>query len=102
MTIGRLTVTKLSVSFERSSGCNITIKQAGTGVVLSDTIFNGHVVGSPFSFIGRVPVTSGSFSVPIGKETRDYVLSLKARTWLPFNPTSIEWVGQFFSNTQRL
>ena len=64
--------------------------------------FNGYVFGSVDALLGRVPITQGKTTVPVGKETTEYTALLKARTWLPLNITSIEWVGQSFNNTQRL
>jgi hypothetical protein len=118
---GRLTITKLMVSFNRSSGFDtyITANQVTSIVANSLTSvvstilesvtpptnnvnFNGYVFGSVDALLGRVPVTQGKTTVPIGKETTEYTAVVKARTWLPLNVTSIEWVGQFFNNTQRL
>lgn len=118
---GRLTVTKLTITFNQSSGFDTdvtaneitTVRSNNVTSVVSTVLenvspitnsinFNGYVFGSPAALLGRVPVTQGSTSVPIGKETTEYTSVIKARTWLPLNITAIEWVGQFFNNTQRL
>jgi len=95
---GRLTVTKLNVAFKDSSGFKYSVETKGGTESYS---FNGLVVGDD-PLIGRVPVSTGAYSVPIGKETREYSLKFSAHTWLPFTVTNLEWVGQFFNNTQRL
>lgn len=118
---GRLTVTKLVVAFNKSAGFDTDITANQVTTVVSNSVtsvvstvlesvtpatnsieFNGYVFGSPEALLGRVPVTAGKTTVPIGKETTEYTAVVKARTWLPLNVTSIEWVGQFFNNTQRL
>jgi hypothetical protein len=47
-------------------------------------------------------VTNLVQSQPIALETRDYKLTLRARTWLPLTITTLEWVGQWFNRTQRV
>jgi len=114
-------VTKLTVTFNQSSGFDTdvtaneitTVRSSNVTSVVNTVLesvspitnsinFNGYVFGDPSALLGRVPVTKGSTSVPIGKETTEYTAVVKARTWLPLNITAIEWVGQFFNNTQRL
>lgn len=118
---GRLTITRLMVTYNQTAGfdTDITANEVtrvatnnltsvvstvleSVGARTNEITFNGYVFGSPSAMLGRVPVSAGQTSVPIGKETTEYTAVLKARTWLPFNITSIEWVGQFFNNTQRL
>jgi hypothetical protein len=96
---GRLTVTKLVVSYKQTAGFNTTVTAKGEATF---TTFNGYSFGAPVVNLGRVPISEGSTSVSLGLETREYTAKLEARTWLPFNITYIEWVGQFFNNTQRL
>jgi hypothetical protein len=43
-----------------------------------------------------------TFRVPIGRETREYRLTLGTYLWTPMNPTTVEWNGQFFNRTRRL
>lgn len=96
---GRLTITKLVISYKASSGFDThTTSNGGDDY----NLFNGYVLGSPLSFLGRMPVSSGSTSVTIGKETTEYVTVIKARSWAPLTVTGIEWVGQSFNNPQRL
>jgi len=100
VTTGRLTVTRLSVSFTNSSGFVVTVQCKDSVPVVID--FNGLLLGSPSAILGRVPVDTGQTTVPVGKETRDYSSMFRAKTWLPLTITSMEWVGQFFNNSQRL
>jgi hypothetical protein len=121
ITTGRFTITKMLLTFTKSSGFEgeSTSKQVSvvtqhdiTNVVSSisetltptsdDSIFNGFVFGDPNAEIGRVPVTDGQQSIPIGRETREYDLVIRARTWLPLTVTALEYVGQFFNRSRRL
>lgn len=121
ITTGRLTVTKMLLTFTKSSGftAEATSKQVSvvsqhdiTNVVTSiaetltptsnDTIFNGFVFGDPNAEIGKVPVTDGQQSIPIGRETREFDLVIRARSWVPLTVTALEWVGQFFNRSRRL
>ena len=121
ITTGRLTVTKMLLTFTKSSGfdAEATSKQVTvvsqhdiTSVVTSiaetltptsnDTIFNGFVFGDPNAEIGKVPITDGQQSVSIGRETREFDLVIRARSWVPLTVTALEWVGQFFNRSRRL
>lgn len=118
---GRLTVTKLGLAYDDSSGFIAEVTSNGVVEVTTDTVdlvvtevldaltpsvdtatFNGFVAGDPSALVGRVPITTGIKSVPVAKETRDYVILIKARKWLPLTVTSLDWVGQFFNRTQRV
>jgi hypothetical protein len=69
----------------------------------TDTLeYNARIVGSPDNIVGREVVTSYTQKVSIALETRDYTLTLRGRTWLPFTITALEWTGQWFNRTQRL
>lgn len=95
---GRLTITNMLVAFKNTSGFNYTITANSVSIGYS---YNGRVLGDTTNIIGVEPVTSGSKMIAIGRETGGYLLELKARKWMPFNLTSLEWTGQFFNRTQR-
>jgi hypothetical protein len=98
ITSGRLVVTTILASTEDTSGFTTVIDtKAGS----TSTDYNGRVLGDPENEIGREPVSDGLQSIPIGKESREFVLSIVPRTWMPFTLTTLEWVGQFFNRTQR-
>ncbi len=99
ITGGRLTVTSVQATLEESSGFVTSIEtDAGT----DERTYSGRVMGDVDNLIGREPITSGQWTVPIGKETREYELTLSARTWMPFTLTALEWVGQYFNRTRRV
>jgi hypothetical protein len=98
ITSGRLTITNVLATYKDTSGF---ITEVTSNKVTTSAIFSGRVFGDDNNIIGREPVTGGQQSVPIGKETREYTLTLRARQWFPFTLTALEWVGQFFNRTQR-
>jgi len=97
---GRLTVSSLKVSYSNSSGFDSVLSVSGVDDTVSS--FAGYSVGGLSSLVSRAPVVDGSHLLVIGRETRDYKITIKARTWLPFTVSSVEWVGQSFNNPQRL
>jgi hypothetical protein len=95
---GRTVVTKVSVNTKGSSGVAWSLTSGG---VTSDKEFNGRRLGDMLNSIGKVPVSSSVVGVPVGRETRAYTLTLKARKWFPLNIIGIEWTGQSFNRTPR-
>lgn len=49
--------------------------------------------------VGRVPVGDFIQNVSVGKEVKDYTMTLKSRTWLPLSIKAISWTGQLFNRT---
>jgi len=96
---GRLTITKKVLAFKESSGFNWTVSYRNA--VVSDAEFSGRILGDPTNAIGREPIATGQFSIPIGRESRQYQLTVFARKWLPLTVTGLEWVGQWFNRVQR-
>lgn len=100
ITSGTLTVTKITVSLADSSGFHADVTSVGRET--TETFeYNARIVGSPDDIAGRETITDIIQSQPIALETRDYTLTLRGRTWLPFTITTLEWVGQWFNRTQR-
>lgn len=95
---GRLTITKLLVAFKQSIGLKWELRARA---VPSSAEFNGRVLGDPNNIVGVEPISTGQYSLPVGIETRQYEVDIKARRWYPFTITAIEWVGQFFNRVQR-
>lgn len=94
---GRLTVSKLLSAYKESSGLAWSIAHNNT---TTDNVFNGRIIGGT-NILGVEPITTGQQSIPVGRETRDYSLTISSRKWCPLNITAIEWSGQFFNRTQR-
>lgn len=95
---GRLTITKLLLSFRNSTGFGWSIRVGNTTTTGE---FNGRILGYSNNAVGIEPVSTGQKSIPIGKETRDYTLTVSARRWYPLTVTAIDWIGQLFNRIQR-
>lgn len=96
---GRLTITKMIVAFKQSVGFGWSLTRGYLSPTEGE--FNGRILGDPLNVIGIEPIATGQKSIPIGIETRQYTLTLRARRWYPFTVTALEWVGQFFNRVQR-
>lgn len=98
ITTGRLTVGRVDVSYRDTVGLRgIIHTRTGDKQVLN---FNGKLLGTQSStFEYRL----GTSSIPcfIGRESREYTLTLKAQDWKPFTLTAVEWTGQYFYNARR-
>lgn len=97
---GRLTITAKRLRLSKSSGFKAEVFDTD-GNLVDEVSFNGRTMGEVGNLIGIEHVSTQDYTVPIGRETRDYALRLSARSWLPFTVTSMEWRGQFFNRTQR-
>lgn len=96
---GRLTVGKKILAFKDSIG--FVSKLVYRDQVTTEVEFNGRILGDPNNVIGIEPISTGQYNIPIGRETRQYDLTISARRWYPLTVTAIEWVGQFFNRVQR-
>lgn len=100
---GLFTVTRAVPSFQNSAGFVSTItEQQSTGPKTFTKTVNARVIGDPANYVGRQIVTDYEESIPIGRETRKFDLTIAAQTWLPFTLTALEQVGQFFHRPQRM
>lgn len=95
---GRLTIGRVDVSFRDTAGFYGSIRtRMGDRQVIN---FNGRTLGTVSSTVDN-PLTTASQGMFIGKESREYVLTIKARDWKPMVLTSVEWTGQYFTDTNR-
>ena len=111
---GRLTVARLDVHYKDAGGFTANVKSRygiaeqynGFDWSATDTAygtvtalrFNGRVLGQAANMVGVVPVTSGSTSVFVGRESKDYVCKISSRGWMPLSITRVTWTGQWFLN----
>lgn len=111
---GRLTVNKLDVYYKDAGGFEATVTSR-YGITeqynnfdwtVTDTAygkvtalrFNGRLLGQAANMVGVIPITTGNTPVFIGRESKDYVCKIGARSWMPLSITRITWTGQFFMN----
>lgn len=96
---GRLTIGKFIVAFKESTGFTWTIDYRDA--VTSSVTFNGRILGDPDNLVGIEPISTGQHSLPVGREARQFDLTISARRWFPFTVTALEWSGQFFNRVNR-
>ena len=111
---GRLTVNKLDVYYKDAGGFEATVTSR-YGITqqynnfdwsVTDTAygkvtalrFNGRVLGQEANMVGVIPITTGSTPVFVGRESKDYVCTIRSRGWMPLSITRITWTGQWFMN----
>lgn len=97
ITTGELTIGSMGLVVKNSSGVTYTVSDQNT---TESYTLNGRVLGT--TVVGRVPITTGKYTIPIFKGSTQYTLVLAANTWLPLTISSIDWVGQFFNRTARM
>ena len=96
---GRLTISKLVMAFKDSTGFSWQLTYRDE--VATSVTFNGRILGAPDNIVGIEPIATGQHNIPVGRETRQYDLTISARRWYPLTVTALEWSGQFFNRVQR-
>ena len=111
---GRLTVNRLDVYYKDAGGFEATVTSR-YGITqqynsfdwsVTDTAygkvtalrFNGRVLGQAANMVGVIPITTGSTTVFVGRESKDYVCKISSRGWMPLSITRVTWTGQWFLN----
>ena len=95
---GRLVVGRLLVKLKRTAAMVADLVHGQTTLT---KVFNGRILGSLVNQVGKVAVTDADHSVGVGRESREYTLTLKSKLWYPLTITGIEWLGQSFNRTPR-
>lgn len=111
---GRLTVNKLDVYYKNAGGFEATVTSrygitqqynnfdwSVTNTAYGKVTalrFNGRLLGVNPNMVGVIPITTGNTPVFIGREAKDYVCKISARSWMPLSITRITWTGQWFMN----
>ncbi|QYW02336.1 tail knob protein [Burkholderia phage Paku] len=98
---GRLVINKYTVSFTDSSGCvvNMIDKAGNERHIVS---YAGRQVGHSNNLVGRVPISTTNFPVPVGRSNIEHKVKFMAKVGLPMTISAIEWVGQFFTSGRRV
>lgn len=99
-TRGRMTVTSVDVAVKDTGGL-VGVVKSRKGYVPS-RILDGRVLGSSLNAAGKQPLLDKTLRVSIGYETRDYILYVEAKDWLPLTITSVSWTGQLFNRVRRV
>lgn len=117
ITDGRLTVNRLTVHYKTSGG--FTAKTTTRYGIVPTVVpfnwasevtpygvktslkFNGRILGVTDNLIGVQPVSTGRLPVFVGRDSREYSMTLGANSWMPLTITSVQWEGQWFYNVRR-
>lgn len=93
---GRCTVSKLVLAVQDCGGLVSDVTDQ------EPYVFNGRIVGTPGNLVGRAPRSTGTISLPVGRERLEYTQTITSRDWQPMAITSVNWVGQLFNRSPRL
>jgi hypothetical protein len=52
--------------------------------------------------LDAIPYENAKLVVPIGRESREYRLTISPYRWAPLTIANIEWTGQYFNNARRI
>lgn len=96
---GRLTVNHVSVAVKNSGKFRYSVLVDDFPTAEQEVTIRK--VGVATNLVGRQPVVTGTVPVFVGRNARDYRLQLSSVDWQPLTFTTIEWTGQWFSNTPR-
>ncbi len=96
---GRLTVSKLDIYYKDSGGLTADVTTTfATTQTRRALDFTGRLTGYATNAVGTLPVTTGSVSVFIGRESKEYTCLISSRNWMPMSITRVTWTGQWFMN----
>ncbi|NUX98782.1 phage nozzle protein [Paraburkholderia youngii] len=98
---GRLVVNKYTASFTDSSGCVVNMVD-NSGNERHIVSYAGRQVGHSNNVVGRVPISTTNFPVPVGRANIEHKIKFIAKVGLPMTISAIEWVGQFFTSGRRV
>lgn len=81
-----------------SGGCDDDGAEAFTsGIISMSDVCQGTGV-----ITDAAPYETATLTVPVGREARDYRLTVGTYLWAPLTITTVEWVGQYFNRTRRV
>lgn len=91
---GRLVISNVKVETANTVAIGQTISGYSTSYLAR---YTGNSEGFG-ALVSKYTPTDRTVTVFIGRETREYNLTLSSITWLPLTITNIEWNGQLWSN----
>jgi hypothetical protein len=98
---GRLVINKYAVSLTETAGCRVTLTDV-TGADKQIGDFNGRLVSRSNNLVGRVPVSTTVYSVPVGRANTEHRITFHSKPVLPMTISAIEWIGQLFTSGRRV
>ena len=88
------------VACGETAGFEWTVESSGaedeTGVVTS------RIVGDPLNLLGRINPVDFQRTLTVGRENKQYGLTISSINWLPLTVNGLDWEGQLFNRTRRI
>jgi hypothetical protein len=97
VTTGVITVSVVGVVVKDSSGLEYTVTSSRGEETYA---LNGRVLGD--TLVGRVPITTGAYTLNVYSDATKYTLKIQANEWRPLTVSSMNWTGQIFNRTVRM
>ena len=99
ITIGRLQLRKFAIVYHETGYFDVIVTPSQrTPSVMK---FTGRSVGSVTSTIGKVPIESGTISVPVLAKSSEVTIELFSESYLPCHFQSAEWEGFYTLRSKR-
>ena len=97
VTTGVVTVSVVGLVVKDSSGLTYTVTSKTSA---ESYMLNGRVLGD--TLVGRVPITTGAYTLNVYQDATQYSLKIQANEWRPLTVSSMNWTGQIFNRTVRM
>jgi len=99
ITQGRLQIRSLNIVYDDTSFFQTSISRQGKAASIKT--FNGRDLDGTGSYIGTLPIQSGSLKVPVLAESNNVVIKLIGNSFHPTNFQSAEWEATFHLRNKR-
>jgi len=99
ITIGRLQVRRMGVVYSNSGYFKAVITP--TKRTSSEVVFTGRLVGASTNLLGKVPLATGTFKLPVLAKASEVKIELVSDSHLPCQFQSAEWEGYFVLRSKR-
>lgn len=92
---GTLMLRDINLAYANSGHFIVKVEPKYTTQIGSEFKFTGKICGLPSATIGRTPMESGTFLVPIISRNEDIKITIENDSYLPSCYLSLEWIGDF-------
>lgn len=96
---GRLQIRYLYIDYDRTSYFKVVVKAHGRDPF--EKVFTGRILGTRGGEVGRLPLETGRFSVPVLGRNTDVTITIKTDSHLPTRFISAEWEAQYTSRARK-
>lgn len=92
---GLLMLKDINITFANTGYFKTTITPKYSTAIQSDFEFTGKITGLPSAQLEQIPVTDGTFRIPVISKNEDVKIEIKNDSYLPSDFLSYEWLGDF-------